>query len=136
MDGTGLRELPVPAGEEQAGDPDWSPDGSLIVFSTMPNREGEGTSGKPGIFTIHPDGTGLTDVCGTCLQGGIAPSWTPDGQHIMFWGFRTWALMDPDGANAAAYQLARTDWFGEELGYGYFGAPPTNPLAAPSRAAT
>ena len=121
VDGTGLRELPVPAGEEQAGDPDWSPDGSLIVFSTMPNREGEGTGGNPGIFTIHPDGTGLTDVCGTCLQGGIAPSWTPDGQHIMFWGFRTWALMDPDGANAAHINTPELTWFGEELGYGYFG---------------
>ena len=119
VDGTGLRELPAPAGEAEAGDPDWSPDGSLIVFSTMPNREGEGTSGSPGIFTIHPDGTGLTDVCGTCLQGGIAPSWTPDGEHILFWGFRTWALMDPDGANAAHINSPDLTWFGEELGYGY-----------------
>lgn len=122
VDGTGLRELPAPAGEAKAGDPDWSPDGSLIVFSTMPNREGEGDgNGSTGIFTIHPDGTGLTDVCGTCLQGGIAPSWTPDGQHILFWGFRTWALMDPDGANAAHINSSELTWFGEELGYGYLG---------------
>jgi Tol biopolymer transport system component len=121
VDGTGLRELPAPAGEAEAADPDWSPDGSLIVFSTMGNREGEGTGGSTGIFTIHPDGTGLTDVCGDCLQGGIAPTWTPDGKHIMFWGFRTWALMDPDGGNMAHINSSKLTFFGDILGYGYFG---------------
>jgi Tol biopolymer transport system component len=120
VDGTGLRELPAPAGEAEAGDPDWSPDGSLIVFSTMPNREGEGTGGSTGIFTIHPDGTGLTEVCDSCLDGGIAPSWTPDGEHILFWGFRTWALMDPDGGNMAHINSPDLTWFGDTLGYGYF----------------
>jgi Tol biopolymer transport system component len=120
VDGTALRELPAPAGEARAGDPDWSPDGSLIVFSTMPNREGEGDeNGSTGIFTIHPDGTGLTDVCGSCLQGGIAPSWTPDGQHILFWGFRSWAMMDPDGNNMAHINQQQLTWFGDKLGYGY-----------------
>jgi Tol biopolymer transport system component len=120
VDGTSLQELPAPAGEAKAGDPDWSPDGSLIVFSTMPNREGEGDgNGGPGIFTIHPDGTGLTDVCGSCLQGGVAPSWTPDGEHILFWGFRTWAMMDPDGSNMAHINQPELVWFGEDLGYGY-----------------
>lgn len=121
VDGSGLRELPAPDGEAKAGDPDWSPDGSLIVFSTMPNREGEGDfNGHPGIYTILPDGTGLTDVCGTCLEGGIAPSWTPDGQHILFWGFRTWALMDPDGSNMAHINSSKLTWYGNQLGYGYF----------------
>ena len=122
VDGTGLRELPAPAGEAKAGDPDWSPDGSLIVFSTMPNREGEGDgNGSTGIFTIQPDGTGLTDVCGSCLQGGIAPSWTPDGEHILFWGFRTWAMMDPDGNNMAHINQQQLTWYGDKLGYGYAG---------------
>lgn len=120
VDGTGLRELPAPAGEAEAGDPDWSPDGAQIVFSTMANHEGEGTSGSTGIFTIHPDGTGITDLCGDCLRGGIAPTWTPDGEHIMFWGFRTWAVMDPDGGNMAHINSQLT-YFGDTLGYGYFG---------------
>ena len=120
VDGTGLRELPAPDGEAQAADPDWSPDGSLIVFSSMGNREGEGTGGSTGIFTIHPDGTGLTDICGSCLGGGIAPSWTPDGEHILFWGFRTWAMMEPDGSNMAHINQAKLTWFGEQLGFGYF----------------
>jgi hypothetical protein len=121
VDGSGLRELPAPPDEAKAGDPDWSPDGSTIVFSTMPNREGEGDSaGSPGIFSINPDGTGLTDVCGPCLGGGIAPTWTPDGEHILFWGFRTWALMDPDGSNMAHINVSDLTWFGDVLGYGYF----------------
>lgn len=113
-DGSDLVELPAPAGETEAADPDWSPDGSLIVFSSMANREGEGRGGRPGIFTIRPDGTNLTRLCGPCLQGGVAPSWTPDGEHILFFGFRTWALMDPDGKNAAHInqsKLTFTDGF-------------------------
>lgn len=121
IDGTGLHELPIPSGNNRAGDPDWSPDGSLIVFSTFPNREGEGDStDKLGIYTIHPDGTGLTNICGTCLSGGIAPTWTADGKHILFWGFRSWAMMDPDGSNQAHINQAKLTWFGGTLGFGYF----------------
>jgi Tol biopolymer transport system component len=120
VDGTGLHELPAPASEAKAGDPDWSPDGSLIVFSTMPNREGEGDDlGSMGIYTIRPDGTGLKDVCGYCLNGGIAPSFTPDGKHILFWGFHTWAMMNPDGSNQAHINPSKLTWFGNPLGYGY-----------------
>ena len=62
----------------------------------------------------------MTDLCGACLGGGIAPSWTPDGNHILFWGYRTWALMDPDGTNIAHINQSKLTWFGDELGYGYF----------------
>jgi len=127
-DGTGLHELPIPDGSDRAGDPDWSPDGSLIVFSTFPNREGEGDStDHPGIYTIHPDGTSLTQVCGElapagrpCLGGGIAPTWTADGKHILFWGYWTWAMMDPDGSNMAHVNQGKLTWYGGTLGFGYF----------------
>ena len=114
VDGSDRRELPAPDGAARAGDPDWSPDGLLIVFSTAPYYD---TAGR--IFTIHPDGTNLVQVCGSCLQGGVAPSWTPDGKHILFWGFRSWALMAPDGSNAAHINQPKLTWFGEDLGYGY-----------------
>ena len=121
VDGTRLHELPPPDGEAKAGDPDWSPDGSLIVFSTMPNREGEGDAlGHLGIYTIRPDGTGVTELCDWCLGGGMAPSYTPDGKHILFWGSRTWALMDLDGGNLAHINESKLTWFGNKLGYGYF----------------
>jgi len=116
------RELPQPPGA-WAADPDWSPDGSVIVFSTAPNRETEGWAmpNFDGVYTIRPDGSGLTQVCDTCLQGGWAPSWTPDGEGILFWGFRSWALMDPDGQHAAHINQPKLTWFGNELGYGYAG---------------
>jgi Tol biopolymer transport system component len=114
VDGSDLRELPAPAGATRAGDPDWSPDGSLIVFSTAPYYDVGGQ-----IYTIHPDGTNLLQVCNGCLEGGVAPSWTPDGKHILFWGFRTWALMDADGSDAAHINQGELTWFGDALGYGY-----------------
>ena len=48
-----------------AGDADWSPDGSLIVFSTLPlltwmeSLEQVGLFHGKDIYTIRPDGTGL-----------------------------------------------------------------------------
>jgi len=81
---------------------------------------GLGRVPSAGLPPRRPDGTGLTDLCGACLGGGIAPSWTPDGNHILFWGYRTWALMDPDGTNIAHINQSKLTWFGDELGYGYF----------------
>jgi TolB protein len=123
VDGSGAHELPHPDGE-WAADPDWSPDGTRIVFSTAPNRETEGWGEFPGhaaVWTVAPDGSGQIQLCTTCLGGGSAPSWTPDGEHIMFWGFRSWALMDPDGANAAHINQPKLTWFAGNLGYGYAG---------------
>jgi hypothetical protein len=118
---SGLRELPAPAGEAIAGDPDWSPDGSTIVFSSATVHEDVDTPDNSlGIYTIHPDGSSLVRLCGPCLQGGIAPTWTPDGRHVLFWGYRSWALMDPDGTNAVHINQHPLTWFGDALGYGYF----------------
>jgi len=122
IDGSATLALPQPADAPGpwAADADWSPDGSSIVFSTKPNRESEGWGGpSPSIYTVAPDGSNLKPVCTSCLDGGIAPSWTPDGKHILFWGFRSWALMDPDGSEMAHINQAKLTWFGGTLGFGY-----------------
>ncbi len=55
---------------------DWSPDGTLLVFSS--NRDG-----KYGIYTMLPDGSEVK--CLTELDSNnINPIWTQDGQQIVF----------------------------------------------------
>jgi Tol biopolymer transport system component len=116
-DGSGLHELALPAGTPW-GDPDWSPDGTRIVFGSSPIRYFN--SGKAAeVYSVRPDGTDLQQLTNLGVGSG-APSWTPDGAHIFFWGFQTFYLMDPDGGHAMAINRAKLA-FGEG-GYGFYGA--------------
>ena len=55
-------------------DPDWSPDGRLIAFSTNRGRSG-------GIYVIRPDGTAMRRV----FKGEASDvDWSPDGTAIAF----------------------------------------------------
>lgn len=60
-------------------DPDWSPDGSTIVFVRHP----VGVPDLAEIYRMNADGTGLTPLT---LQFGEerAPSWSPDGSRIVY----------------------------------------------------
>jgi Tol biopolymer transport system component len=58
-------------------DSSWSPDGTRIAFEM--GVQGESSD----LFTVHPDGTGLTQL--TNLEGGEElPSWSPDATRIAF----------------------------------------------------
>ena len=57
----------------------WAPDSSRIAFS---DRSPDDFSGLPAIFTIRPDGTGLTQVSPRDSQQYFFPQWSPDGSHI------------------------------------------------------
>jgi Tol biopolymer transport system component len=54
----------------------WSPDGQWIVFSS--NRDG-----YDAIYTMHPDGTGLTRLTDSTAPRYI-PGWSPDGTKITY----------------------------------------------------
>ena len=56
VDGSNLSQLTP--WDMLAGDPDWSPEGDLIVFSTHPLREFE-TSGRSELYTMRLDGSGI-----------------------------------------------------------------------------
>jgi TolB protein len=55
-------------------DPDWSPDGSMIAFSSE-------KAGHSHVFTINADGTGLRQITrGDGFEG--QPGWSPDGRYL------------------------------------------------------
>jgi Tol biopolymer transport system component len=99
-DGTGLRQLT--SFGMQGGNPDWSPDGSKIVFTSRTEYPA-----KTSIYTIKPDGSGLTLVIKDVSMGFFDwPRWSPDGTKLIFQGspdlrhtsFGLWTV-DTDGSN-------------------------------------
>lgn len=77
QNGTNLHRLLL---SEAAESPDWSPDGRTIVFQI------DHTSGIPecSIATMRRDGTHLRDLTGSVPGCDAYPSFTPDGESIVF----------------------------------------------------
>lgn len=74
--------------------PEWSPDGSRIVFQSF--RDGDSD-----IYTVAPDGSSLQQVTDDSASDA-APSWSPDGSRIVFQsdrdGDRDIYTIAPDGS--------------------------------------
>ena len=83
--GSGLKDVTKNPDSAGAINPDWSPNGKLIVFQRSKSGSGAGT----GIYTIRPDGTGLKRL----RIGGMNPAWSPSGAKIAF------ELPDPASGN-------------------------------------
>ncbi len=81
---------PLTEAELFAATADWSPSGDTIVYSALAGP----TALAPDLFTIRPDGTGLTQLTELVAGGGSAvhPSYSPDGSRILFVG-----QVEPDG---------------------------------------
>jgi TolB protein len=95
-DGSGVhRVTPL---KLRAGDgPDWAPDGSRILFRS---NEDVGNFAKSQLYTIQPDGSGLTQL--THVGGGtklLSASFSPDGTRIVF-------AMAPKGSLPDLYTMA------------------------------
>ena len=99
--------------------PDWSPDGQRIVFFAYGPGWYQQTTNATNLFTIRPDGTGLTQVTqlGENQDQAVQPTWTPDGSRIIFAYFRRnpsdpydrgLAFIDPDGSNLTFLDRAGT----------------------------
>ena len=57
--------------------PRWSPDGKVILFESSLVYEAD-------LYTIRPDGTGLTNLTNTPDIGEGYADWSPDGSRIVF----------------------------------------------------
>ena len=80
LDGEGLTK--VVDAELQPYRPRWSPDGSLIVFSSSADQA---YSKSANVWVVAPDGSGLRQLThATGTEQAWAPDWSPDGMHIVF----------------------------------------------------
>ncbi len=93
-DGTDARELTDPA--MQAGNPDWSPYGEWIVFSTWPLLEYQCCQ-VSNLYRMHPDGSGMEQLTFNTDESlrATQPLYTPDGEWIIF------TSVAPDDRNIA-----------------------------------
>lgn len=77
-------------GNEAGGD--WSPDGSLILFTHVePN-------GTKDIYTVAPDGSGRRNLTQDTADQ-YQPRWSPDGSEIVFGRGGDVYVMNVDGSN-------------------------------------
>ena len=64
-------------------DPDWSPDGRRILFTSHPVTDDPNRSNLAEVYVINVDGTGLTRLTFNAEEER-APSWSPDGSRIVY----------------------------------------------------
>jgi len=65
-------------------DPDWSPDGGKIVFTSHAITDNHRNSTTAEIYVIDADGTGIPARLTNNVEEERAPAWSPDGTRIVF----------------------------------------------------
>jgi Tol biopolymer transport system component len=83
---TGILVVPAEGGQSEvivagafADSPNWSPDGSRIVYADR-----QTTSTPTDLYSVHADGSGITQLTNTPSVGEVDPAWSPDGAQIVF----------------------------------------------------
>jgi Tol biopolymer transport system component len=138
LDGTGLRQLTPSMFFNWSPCGSWSPQGNEIVFSAHVPAPDRGT-----LWVVHSDGSGLHQIpvpgCGGVTRlpdgsrnpnaiGCSEPSWSPDGQKILFSRQRGSEQSDAYIVNAdgsGLFQLTHTADISE--GGGSWGTHPVTP---------
>ena len=65
-------------------DPDWSPNGQKIVFTSHAVTDDHANSVTAEIYAVNLDGTGKPERLTDNTEEERAPAWSPDGKRIVF----------------------------------------------------
>ena len=95
-DGTRLTRLTAGPGSEQHAR--WSPDGTRIVYASS-------GSNRSRIFVMKGDGSGKV-----ALGEGSNPSWSPDGEQILYDGTDGLTVVSADGSGRRAVGVGAPYW--------------------------
>jgi len=71
-----------PAGVDD--DPDWSPDGRTIIFTSHATTDNHTNAVSAEIYALSADGAGKPRRLTSNKDEERAPSWSPDGKRIVF----------------------------------------------------
>jgi len=105
--GGGERDITNNAGVDDA-QPNWSPDGSRIAFTS--NRDGDYE-----IYTARPDGSHVHQLTVNADFFDGRPNWSPDGKKLAFFSDRTgngaiWTMRADDGTHLKQITFGGSDF--------------------------
>jgi TolB protein len=110
-DGTGERQVTHPPRGTRDEQPDWSPDGSLLVFTrSAPNQ-------PYAIYTVRSDGLALRRLTPACSKGTqpqkcpeyVVPAFSPSGKRIAFAGGPGIVVTDRNGHDRRVVVRSRAE---------------------------
>jgi Tol biopolymer transport system component len=109
-DGKGERQVTHPPRGTREDQPDWSPDGSLLVFTRSPPNQ------PYAVYTVRPDGLGLRRLTPPCPKGTqpqkcdyVVPAFSPDAKEIAFAGGSGIVVTDRNGRHRKVVVRSRTE---------------------------
>ncbi|MFJ8629088.1 hypothetical protein ACIRD3_40420 [Kitasatospora sp. NPDC093550] len=105
-DGSGQRQITQPPDHARDDRPDWSPDGTAVVFDRTDPQ-----TGAARLWTVAASGDDAHQISQLCDASGggadcanedeRAPAYSPDGKQLAF--SRSWGALDPAGNNQTQY---------------------------------